>query len=236
VNSSEIQAFGEVRRLPLELSFDARLESCQLLNALLADTIVLYYLYKKHYWQLHGASFYELRLVLEKHATDQLALIDGLAQHVQYLGGVAVASPWQVVALSRIEHPPTGLESLPAALTRLIAAHELIVEAVQKAVVKAAQNGDSGTHALLSEDVLPAHKQQVRHLAEHMVETSPAHPTHRAIGIVIQPSKAEMEALLAHTAPYGVPEETSDQRHRRRVQSLGSLSNEMLARGDILPD
>ena len=50
----EIQAFGTVRQFPVALSQETRLYSCQRLNQLLADTQILYALYKKHHWLVRG--------------------------------------------------------------------------------------------------------------------------------------------------------------------------------------
>ena len=72
----EIQRFGTVRLLPIALAAEARQESCQLLNEILADTMVLYALYKKHHWLVAGPTFYQLHLLFDKHAEEQLELID----------------------------------------------------------------------------------------------------------------------------------------------------------------
>src|SRR5688500_9928243 len=52
--SGEVQKFGTLRLLPIALSAVARAESAQLLNRLLADTTILYALYKKHHWVVAG--------------------------------------------------------------------------------------------------------------------------------------------------------------------------------------
>src|SRR5216117_3738128 len=89
-NGREIQRFGQMRLFPIALSHDARAESCQALNQIVADTMILYSLYKKHHWLVRGPTFYQLHLLLDKHAGEQLKLIDLLAERVQTLGGVAV--------------------------------------------------------------------------------------------------------------------------------------------------
>ena len=61
-----IQEYGTLRLLPLALSHEARLLSCQLLNQILADSLILYSLYKKHHWQMRGPTFYQLHLLLDK--------------------------------------------------------------------------------------------------------------------------------------------------------------------------
>jgi len=50
----EIQQYGSLVNPPIALSSDARSESCTLVNQILADTIILYHLYKKHHWMMRG--------------------------------------------------------------------------------------------------------------------------------------------------------------------------------------
>ena len=170
-HSQVIQAFGTLRLLPLALSYEARLHSCQLLNQILADSMILYSLYRKHHWQMRGPTFYQLHLLLDKHANAQLELIDALAERVQMLGGVAIADPRHVAEVTTIERPPDGVEEVPAMLSRLLSAHETIITAVRAAIEQTAQKGDGGTNDLLMGDVLCTHEQQVWFLAEHLVDT-----------------------------------------------------------------
>ena len=123
----EIQAFGTVRLLPLGLSRDERLYPCQRLNQILADTQILHALYKKHHWLMRGATFYQLHLLLDKHAGEQIGLVDSIAERVQTLGGVAVGDPRHVAELTRISRAPHGCEEVPAMLSRLLERHELIL-------------------------------------------------------------------------------------------------------------
>ena len=83
----EVQRFGTVRLFPIALSHDARVVSCSALNRILADTMILYSLYKKHHWIVRGNTFFPLHLLLDKHAGEQLAheqiieaLRDGIAR------------------------------------------------------------------------------------------------------------------------------------------------------------
>jgi len=46
--------------VPIALSEHARKEAVENLNQLLADTITLRDLYKKHHWQVAGPTFYQL--------------------------------------------------------------------------------------------------------------------------------------------------------------------------------
>jgi starvation-inducible DNA-binding protein len=168
---AEIQAFGTVRQFPLGLSYDTRMYSCQRLNMLLADTQILYALYKKHHWLVRGVTFYQLHLLLDKHASEQLALVDTIAERVQTLGGVAVGDPRLAAELTRIPRAPDGVEEVPAMLSRLLEAHETILIDAHEAAARAAEMGDDGTNDLLVSDVIRTGELEAWFLAEHLVDT-----------------------------------------------------------------
>ena len=167
----EIQEFGTVRLFPIALAYEARMESCQILNQILADSIILHAHYKKHHWLMRGHTFYQLHLLLDKHADEQLELIDMLAERVQTLGGIAVGDPRHVAEITSIPRPPNGCEEVPAMLSRLLEDHEIIITKVRDGVTKTAENRDDGTNDMLMSDVLRRHELQVWFLAEHLVDT-----------------------------------------------------------------
>jgi starvation-inducible DNA-binding protein len=171
----EIQQFGTLRNLPISLNLGARSESCTLVNQILADTIILYHLYKKHHWLMRGHTFYQLHLLLDKHASEQIELIDALGERVPTLGGVAIADPRHVAEVTKIQRPPNGVEAVPVMLSRLLEAHELIIGELRDAIDKTAANRDSGTNDLLVSQVLRMNELQVWFLAEHLVDTPLVH-------------------------------------------------------------
>ncbi|MDF5756364.1 DNA starvation/stationary phase protection protein [Spongiactinospora sp. TRM90649] len=171
VDSVEIQEFGTVRMFPLGLSYDARMYSCQRLNQILADTQILFNLYKKHHWLMRGPTFYQLHLLLDKHAAEQLELVDKIAERVQTLGGVAVGDPRQVAEITVIPRPPDGVEEVPAMLSRLIEAHETILVAAHDAARRTEEMGDDGTNDLLVSDVIRTGELQSWFIIEHLVDT-----------------------------------------------------------------
>src|SRR5258708_23952774 len=125
--SQEIQSFGTVRQFPLGLTYNARLLSCERLNQILSDSQILYALYKKHHWLMRGPTFYQLHLLLDKHAGEQIKLIDEIAERIQTLGGIAVGDPRHVAEITRVPRPPNGCVEVPAMLSRQLEAHELIL-------------------------------------------------------------------------------------------------------------
>ncbi|HEY3524542.1 MAG TPA: DNA starvation/stationary phase protection protein [Candidatus Limnocylindrales bacterium] len=169
-HAKEVQRFGTLRLAPIALSAAARAESAQLLNRILADTTILHALYKKHHWVVSGPTFYQLHLLFDKHAGEQLELMDLLAERVQTLGGIAVGDPRHAAELTALERPPDGAEEVPVMIGRLLDAHETIIEAVRVAIEKTARSGDWGSNDLLMSDVLRRHELQVWFLSEHLVD------------------------------------------------------------------
>jgi starvation-inducible DNA-binding protein len=162
----EIQRFGE-RPFPIAFAHDARDESCRLLNRILADVTILYNLYKKFHWLVRGPMFCELRLLLDKHAEEQLRVIDLIGERVHALGGVAIADPRHVAEVATVPRPPDGAEEVPAMLSRLLEAHEIVIGKVREAVGRTAAGRDDGTTDLLMGEVLRINELQVWFVAEH---------------------------------------------------------------------
>jgi starvation-inducible DNA-binding protein len=168
--SGEVQKFGTLRLLPIALSAAARAESAQLLNRLLADTTILYALYKKHHWLVAGPTFHQLHLLFDKHAEEQSGLIDLLAERVQTLGGIAVGDPRHAAELTTIDRPPNGAESVPDMISRTLRAHEVVIEKTRRAIDATEKNEDWGSNDLLMSDVLRTNEIQVWFISEHIVE------------------------------------------------------------------
>jgi starvation-inducible DNA-binding protein len=166
----EVQRFDSLRSLPIGLSDRVRGESCEALNRILADSMILYQLYKKHHWLVAGPTFYQLHLLFDKHADEQLELVDLLAERVQSLGGIAVGDPRHAAELTSIERPPDGAEDVPAMITRLLGAHHKVIGGTRLAIELTERNKDWGSNDLLMSDVLRRNELQVWFIAEHIVD------------------------------------------------------------------
>src|ERR1700681_2065791 len=122
-HAHEIQPFGHLVRMPIALSEHACKESVDNLNQLLADTMTLRDLYKKHHWQVAGPTFYQLHLLFDKHFNEQNELVDEIAERIQTLGGLSIAMAADVAETTHIPRPPQGREEAPVQLARLLEAH-----------------------------------------------------------------------------------------------------------------
>jgi starvation-inducible DNA-binding protein len=121
------QAFSTARKNPLALDATAAAGSIDNLNQLLADTLTLRDLYKKHHWQASGPSFYVMHLLFDKHFEEQSKLVDLLAERVQTLGGVSIAMAPDVAEATLIPRAPKDREDTATQIARLLQAHEVIL-------------------------------------------------------------------------------------------------------------
>src|SRR5881628_2142067 len=147
--SHEIQPFGHLVHMPIALSETTCKESVENLNQLLADTITLRDLYKKHHWQTAGPTFYQLHLLFDKHYEEQNELVDSIAERIQLLGGVSIAMAADVAETTIIPRPPRGREEVPVQISRLLHAHEILLKESHTMAGQADDAGDDGTNDLL---------------------------------------------------------------------------------------
>ena len=103
---------------------------------------------------MRGATFYQLHLLLDKHAGELVELIDKIAERAQTLGGIAIGDPRHVAEITRVPRPPNGCEEVPAMLSRLLEAHELILTDAHDAAAKTAEMGDDGTNDLIVSEII----------------------------------------------------------------------------------
>ena len=176
----EMQAFGSVVSMPIALAEDTRRASATNLNQVLADTITLRDLYKKHHWQVSGPTFYQLHLLFDKHFGEQNELVDLIAERIMMLGGVSLAMSADVAETTLIPRPPKGREEVPVQLSRLLHAHEIVLKEARAMARKAAEDGDDGTNDLLVSNVIRTNEMQVWFVAEHLVDGPLVHADEQA--------------------------------------------------------
>jgi len=168
-HAHEIQPFGHLVRMPIALSEHACKESVDNLNQLLADTMTLRDLYKKHHWQVAGPTFYQLHLLFDKHYDEQNEVVDAVAERIQLLGGVSVAMAHDVAETTLVPRAPKGREEVPVQVSRLLHAHEIVLKEARAMARRAAEAGDDGTNDLIVSVVIRRNELQVWFVAEHIV-------------------------------------------------------------------
>ena len=169
--AKEIQQFGTViEDMPHYLDAKVRAKMCQMLNVLLADTITLRDMYKKHHWQVSGPTFYQLHLLFDAHYEKQAKLADKIGERVQLLGGISVAMGADAAQLTDIPAPPKGREEVPVQISRLLEAHKLVMQKCSDIAEAADDCGDDGTNDLAVSDILRPNEVQSWFIGQHLVE------------------------------------------------------------------
>ena len=153
-HAHEIQPYGKIAKLPIALDERVCATSADTLNQILADTMTLRDMYKKHHWQVAGMTFYQLHLLFDKHHGEQYELVDTIAERIQLLGGVSIAMAADVAETTLIPRPPRGREEVPVQISRLLEAHEIILKEARTMAKQAADRGDDGTNDLLVSQVI----------------------------------------------------------------------------------
>jgi starvation-inducible DNA-binding protein len=170
-HAKEIQKYGTVvEDMPHPLSAKVRADMVAQLNQLLADSIALRDMYKKHHWQVSGPTFYQLHLLFDKHFDEQIEMVDTIAERIQLLGGVTIAMGGDVAEVTRIQRPPRGREEVPVQISRLLEAHKIIIQSCLDISELADKAGDQGTNDLVVSDILRPNELQSWFIGQHLVE------------------------------------------------------------------
>ena len=169
--AKEVQKYGEVTQdLAHPLDAKVRADMCGKLNQLLADSIAIRDMYKKHHWQVAGPTFYQLHLLFDKHFEEQVDMVDTIAERVQLLGGVTIAMGGDVAEVTKIQRPPRGKEEVPVQISRLLEAHKIIIQTCLDISEAADDAGDQGTNDLVISDILRPNELQAWFIGQHLVE------------------------------------------------------------------
>ena len=169
-HEKETQPYGTIVKLPIGLGERVCKASVENLNQLMADTITIRDMYKKHHWQVAGPTFYQLHLLYDKHYKEQSELVDLLAERIQTLGGVTIAMAHDVAETTNLTRLPRGRQDQPVQIARLLHAHEVILYETRTMARQAAEAGDDGTNDLLVSDVIRVNELQVWFISEHLVD------------------------------------------------------------------
>lgn len=144
----------------LALPDDQLQQSVEVLQTILANTIYMYSLYKNYHWHVIGQDFYEYHLLFDKHAEQQLPIIDAVAERLRTLGSIAPGMPAEVVKNCNLKEPRNSGQDPGRMVDNLLQIHEVYIKELRKAIKTTNANNDEGTSDLLISDVLRIHELQ----------------------------------------------------------------------------
>jgi starvation-inducible DNA-binding protein len=133
------------------------------LNRILADCQVLSALSQK-YHRLTRATDPYLCTVLARHADQQLALANEVAERLHVVGGVAAADPRHIGELTCVPRGPDGAESVPSAVSRLLQAHDIALRCARAGALVLRERGDQVSADLVDLQVVATAEAQMQEL------------------------------------------------------------------------
>jgi starvation-inducible DNA-binding protein len=118
------------------------------LSRFLADTYALYLKTQDFHWNITGAEFYSLHLLLEKHYEDMAAAIDEIAERIRALGFYVDASFTSLNQQASIKGENRVLAARDM-LAGLIQGHQTLIVHVRNVAALADKEGDFATVDLI---------------------------------------------------------------------------------------
>jgi DNA-binding ferritin-like protein len=138
------------------------------LNTDLAATYTLYHQLRKHHWNVEGAEFRDLHLFLGEAAENADEAADELAERLQAIGGVPVASPAAIAEASPVEPEDEDVYDIRTSLSNDLEMYGDIIESLRDHVELATDLGDHATAEILRE-ILVQTEEDAHHI-DHYLE------------------------------------------------------------------
>lgn len=133
-----------VEPMSIALSEDTRTSLTAPLNEVLADLHILYVKARNYHWNIVGDQFFGLHAEFEKLYDDLSEDIDAVAERTRALGGTALGSMKQFLALASLKEDPT-VPQAKAMVANLQADYETMVARLRGLAQRAGELGDAGT-------------------------------------------------------------------------------------------
>lgn len=119
-------------RVAIGLTTAERQGVVDILNALLADEMVLYQKTRNYHWNVRGLQFDQLHKFFENQYDDLANTIDEVAERTRAVGGFAVGTLQEFKELARLAESPGEYPSAERMLSNLLTDHESIIRSLRK--------------------------------------------------------------------------------------------------------
>lgn len=121
-----------------------------ILNAIVADEIVLYQKTRHFHWNVTGRFFHDLHKLFEAQYDELAETIDVLAERVRQLGGISVGTLTEVLKLTRLKEHPGSVPSAIDMVKELLHDHEVLIRQIRKDMdICSDKHHDEGTNDIL---------------------------------------------------------------------------------------
>ncbi len=123
----------------------------KLLNATLADEVVLYTKTRNYHWNVTGTQFNDLHKFFDAQYEELNGIVDEVAERARALGGYAMGTLGEFQKQSRLKEHPGQYPGAKSMLQNLLADHESIIRTLRlDQAVCQDKYGDAGTADFLT--------------------------------------------------------------------------------------
>ncbi len=166
-----LQNFGQVYDNPVLLDKSITEPVCEGFNVLLASFQGLYLQYQKHHFVVEGSEFYSLHEFFNESYQEVQEHIHEIAERLNGLGGVPVATFSKLAQLSCFEQESDGVYSARQMVEHDLAAEQAVIGVIRRQASQAESLGDRGTRYLY-EKILLKTEERAYHLDHFIAKDS----------------------------------------------------------------
>lgn len=166
-----LRAFGEVGENPVLLDKSVTTPVCEGLNLLIASFQGLFLQYEKHHFVVEGSEFYSLHEFFSESYEDVRGHVHDLAERLNGLGGIPVASFSKLAELCCFEPEEDGMFDCRKMVENDLAAEQAIIKVLRSQAAQAESLGDRATRHQL-EEILLETEERAYHLDHFLTHDS----------------------------------------------------------------
>ncbi len=166
-----LQSFGTVQDNSVLLEKSVTEPVCEGLNIALASFQALYLQYQKHHFVVEGSEFYALHEFFQEAYGKAQGHVHVLAERLNGLGGVPVASFSRLGELCHFEPEDDGRYDIRSMVEHDLAAEQKIIQLLRQQAAQAESLGDRATRYLY-EQILLETEDRAYHLEHFLAHES----------------------------------------------------------------
>ncbi len=166
-----VQAFGEVKENPILLEKNVTEPVCEGLNIVMASFQGLYLQYQKHHFVVEGSEFWSLHEFFKESYDEVQGHVHDLAERLNGLGGVPVASFAKLAELCCFTPEEDGVYAGRDMLEHDLVAEQKVIEDIRRMAAQAESLGDRATRYLY-EQILLKTEERAYHIDHFLAQDS----------------------------------------------------------------
>ena len=171
VQQGLLQSFGDVKENPVLLDKSITVPVCEGLNILIASFQGLFLQYEKHHFVVEGSEFLSLHEYFNESYEKVRGHVHDLAERLNGLGGIPVASFGKLAELCVFEPELDGMYDCRSMVEHDLAAEQKIIQMLRRLAAQAESLGDRGTRYQL-EKILLETEERAYHLTLVKIPTT----------------------------------------------------------------